>query len=136
MPAPQMRDALLLQDAARLNVETPVERLRRHAHRGIVRILRHEPPRDLLGRPVFGQLGRDGGPQRGIVGQHAALGALRVRRNAARNLLTLLEGERPPRAAPGPWRDAAGTRQHGVHRPRPLLQRRTNRRQGSSPKFL
>jgi hypothetical protein len=63
----------LLQHAARLDEEAPVDRLVRHLHPRIIREFLPKPARDLLRRPVLGQLLRHLGPKPWALRQHARL---------------------------------------------------------------
>ena len=54
-PGPQAGRQLLAQRPAGLNEERPVDRLVRHAHLQVVRIVADEARRDLLRRPVLQQ---------------------------------------------------------------------------------
>ena len=59
LEAPQMGDQLAPQRPARLDEEREVDRLVGDVHVGVIRVLHLEPPRDLLRRPVLGELGSD-----------------------------------------------------------------------------
>src|SRR5260370_40487140 len=71
---PQVVHQLFFQYATRLNEQTTVDGLVRHAHALVVGIPILQPPGNLLGRPVQNQFTRNDISQLAVHGQQAALG--------------------------------------------------------------
>src|SRR5215831_12865481 len=69
-----MPGELLFQHTTRLDEQTSIDRLVRHTHALVVRILRLQPARDLLGRPIQTQLTRDYPPQSVVAAEQTRLG--------------------------------------------------------------
>src|SRR5487761_543920 len=72
---PQVVHQLFFQYATRLNEQTTVDGLVRHAHALVVGIPILQPPGNLLGRPVQNQFTRNDISQLAVHGQQAALGS-------------------------------------------------------------
>src|SRR6059058_1697789 len=72
---PQVVHQLFFQYATRLNEQTTVDGLVRHAHALVVGIPILQPPGNLLGRPVQNQFTRNDISQLAVHGQRAALGS-------------------------------------------------------------
>src|SRR6516165_6575080 len=68
-----MPGELFFQHTTRLDEQTPIDRLVRHAQALVVRILGLQPPRDLLGRPFQTQLTRDDAPQSAVATEQTRL---------------------------------------------------------------
>ena len=97
---------LAAKRASRLDVQRQVNRLVRHPHLQLVRVLGLEPRRDLLRRPVCGELRFHGATQRAM---HRELGALRAQRPPPGGGVGPLRSVRPPAAvAPDFTRDRRG----------------------------
>src|SRR5258708_24517864 len=72
---PQVLHQLFFQYATRLNEQTTVDGLVRHAHALVVGIPILQPPGNLLGRPVQNQFTRNDISQLAVHGQQPALGS-------------------------------------------------------------
>src|SRR5713226_10483591 len=65
---------LLLQHPTGLDEETSIDGLGRHAHSLVAGVRPHKPARDLLRRPVLGELSGDDAAQPRVARQEARLG--------------------------------------------------------------